>query len=239
MMTVVVSADRCCLPSLLAIATIAVTMFPPSLGQSLTVTLNYTTRDNSECVGGESLGLTDTSALLQYRTVQDAALSSSAAPLSSSFDEWCDLATLFSPSHNSTHLQQTAELRGGGGGGGGGRERVRGVQFRLLQLEHGGDQCNCWAVREMSFTVGNLSHTWTDENDTCFASGHSSGEFCGGVAGKSRGRVSRVFFFLHDDDNNDVGSEMYCGNYTRSLFHPRVPSLWPAGVNCTEMTPRM
>ena len=263
MMAVVVSADRCCLPSLLAIATIAVTMFPQcassavATGQTLAVSLNYTMRDNSDCIGGQSQGLTDTSVLLQYRTVQDssAMLSSDAAPLSGRFDEWSHLANLSIPSHNSTYhvLQETAELRGGRGGGG-----VGGLQFRLLQLEHGGDECNCWGVHKMSFKVtgmSNLSHTWID-NDTCFESSRSSsGDFCGGVARKSRGRVSRVFFLLHDDNHEDgdgeggggegegggedVRIDPYCGNYSQSLFYPQVPSLLPAAINCTEMTPRM
>ena len=90
------------------------------------------------CVGG-AVGLTNISVLLQYRTVTLPKLS-----------EWTFLAEL-SPKEASNRSLQVPQLDEGVG-----------VQFRLLQLEHGGGRCNCWRVQRLEVAGASIHFAPSD-----------------------------------------------------------------------------
>ena len=184
-------------------------MYPsqPVLGQthSVDIQVQYTALIGSDCVGGSVDGLTNTSVLLQYRVLPDAA---------TTLQQWQDLAAF--PAGEDTDALRSFPLG----------SSVQGVQFRLLQLEHGGGGCNCWYLLSMTVTLDSASAQL--ENNTCFTTS-SSPAYCDGGAGEARGVVTRVFYF---SGNNGT----MCGNDTDTLIPNQGPSLPP---NCSMEIPRL
>lgn len=201
----------CCLLLYLAVVAL-VCPSKPVIGQSLSVgvELQYTPLVASDCIGGGEDGLTNTSVLLQYRVVM-----TDGATL-----EWNDVAAI--PSMGETMVTRLLTLNG----------PVEGVQFRLLQLEHGGGGCNCWTLDSMAVTLdsaGTLS--LAGESDTCFTSstGMGFGSFCDDGAGEARGFITRVFYFPGNDG-------IRCGSDNNMLISDQGPSLPP---NCAMEIPRL
>ena len=182
----------------------------PVLGQthSVDVQLQYTGLAGFDCVGGSVDGLTNTSVLLQYRVLPDAA---------TTLQQWQDLAAF--PAGEDTDALRSLPLS----------SSVQGVQFRVLQLEHGGGGCNCWYLLSVAVTLDSASaQLLSSENNTCFTTS-SSPAYCDGGAGEARGVVTRVFYF---PGNNGT----MCGNDTDTLIPNQGPSLPP---NCSMEIPRL
>ena len=65
--------------------------------------------------------------------------------------------------------------------------------LRLLQLEHGGDKCNCWEVERLEIITANnesMEIQFTQEN-RCYRRGTNSinNRFCGHFARETRGII--------------------------------------------------
>lgn len=162
-------------------------------GHSVTVHLQLSSPPTSyDCIGGE-VGLSNTSIMLQYKMVQqeEAPISSSPSAATTALREWTDVTALKISSSQPSAASVTFSLD----------SSVQGIQFRLLQLEHGGGTCNCWTLDSMTVTLeSSQAHVSLGIVDICFTSGDLPGQglgtFCNGSAGEARGSVTRVFYFL-------------------------------------------
>ena len=172
---------------------------------------NYTDRQQT-CIGGEEVGLTDTSVKFQYRTIS----------ITSAIGNWITLAAL--PVDATSSTTPTLDFN----------EGVKGVQFRLLQLEHGGGDCNCWRMQSFNITINNRMLS----GDACYITGSQSGSrsianctFCGGIASDARGGISHVLYF------NDVNDGEDCpGDSNSILISNKGP---PLPHDCSTAIPRM
>ena len=61
-----------------------------------------------------------------------------------------------------------------------------GMQFRLLQLEHGRGECNCWEVMQVQGRVNNSASLL---NNHCLV------RYCGGSASDARGVITEALYF--------------------------------------------
>ncbi len=183
--------------------------FQAVMGHSVTVQLRYTTLDpGTSCIGGD-VGLTNTSVLLQYRLLVE----------EGDAREWTDLTALETRIQQLITVMESLDLD----------SSVQGVQFRLLQLEHGGGSCHCWTLDSMSVMLDEQPLTTLSyQEDICFPTG-ATGTFCDGNAREARGMVTRVFYFP-----GSSGTE--CANHGDTLIASRGPSL---PQDCTAMTPRL
>ncbi len=180
----------------------------------VTVNLDFspTRCQNTYACIGEDVGLTNTSILFQYREI--AVVNSTATPL-----EWRFLDVLRccdDPLNvNSGHNLSISEL---------------GVQFRLLQLEHGGGSCNSWVIRKITITsssvdiTGLLSLCYSVHFGGCLTSS----------ASEARGYISNARYFhpsptVFDDSLCPGDSESALISNKGSALHP----------NCNTMLPRM
>ena len=133
-------------------------------GQSLRLHLvNYTLK--GACAGGD-VGLTKTSIVAEYRL--------------SVTKEWKFLAEI-DPKAGFNGILKLPFLE----------SPVEGVQFRLLQLEHGGGGCNCWRVEEALLMWGGNNRSIIKQTH-CSKMPPSQTQFCGGSASSPRGFVSRT-----------------------------------------------
>ena len=162
------------------------------------------------CIGGEEVGLTNTSVQFQYRTIST----------TSAIGDWITLAAL--PVNATSSTTPTLDFN----------DSVKGVQFRLLQLEHGGGGCNCWTVQAFSFMA--------ISGDACYIKGSQSQSrlignrrFCGGIASDARGLISRVLYFNGSNDGEDCP-----GDSSSTLISNKGPPL-PQDYNCSTAIPRM
>ena len=133
---------------------------------------------NLNCIGG-GVGLTNTSVLMEYRIVNT--ISSPA-----SVGEWRYLAAeiitrTITIERNAAQIDYSA---------------ADGFQLRLLQLEHGGGQCNCWRLNSISVDCGG------DMTDTSTAMCSQQGLniigsdiilFCLDYASRARGMITEVY----------------------------------------------
>lgn len=188
--------------------------------------LSRTPKYRTSCVGGIA-GLTNTSVLVQYRLYEG------------DLEEWIflDEVNISAVSANSITSSQFELPQNGS---------ARGVQFRFLQLEHGGTGCNCWEVMHVTVSLAlsdppvlrqlamgnfeNINHV------KCLVQGlENDGEekFCFSFANEARGAITQVFFF-----SNDPGVDTHlCPGESRSeLITPKGSTL---PENCNTMTPRM
>ena len=115
-------------------------------------------------------------------------------------------------------------------------DTIKGVQFRLLQLEHGGGGCNCWEVQSFSITINNRAIS----EDACYIKGSQSESksignrrFCGGIASDARGLISRVLYFNGANDGEDCP-----GDSSSTLISNKGPPL-PQDYDCSTAIPRM
>ena len=125
------------------------------------------------CIGG-GVGLTNTSVLVEYRIVN-----TTSSP--ASVGEWRFLAAEFvtrtiNIEKNEAQIHHSA---------------ADGFQLRLLQLEHGGRQCNCWRLNSITVDCGG---DMTDNSTAmCSQQGNTSSLFCGGYASRARGLITEVY----------------------------------------------
>ena len=128
------------------------------------------TRSAASCIGGD-VGLTDFSVAVQYRLIP---------PQNPPVSEWRTVSEI----DTSVGFDGTLSFTTDG-------SSEDSVQFRLLQLQHGGGDCNCWTVLEASAAING------GQNDTLSMCVRASSRsniymFCGGIASKARGFISDV-----------------------------------------------
>ena len=93
-----------------------------------------------------------------------------------------------------------------------------GMQFRLLQLEHGGGECNCWEVMQVQGRVDNSASLLTNH---CFV------RYCGGSASDARGVITEALYF-------GLNSGRRCPDTTSStLISNKGPAITE---NCSTIT---
>ena len=177
---------------LFVVAVLYLSKICSGIGHSVTVQMQYSSPPTSyKCFGGD-VGLTDTSIMLQYiMVIEDDAVHPSSSEATTTQDEWTTVAAL-EPLNVSLHGQVSANFSVD--------SSVEGLQFRLLQLEHGGGSCNCWTLESMAVTLDNHTEALVGEGDICFTSsemGHrlGLGTYCYGGADKGRGSITRVLYY--------------------------------------------
>ena len=187
------------------VLTSIVTVFVVSLdvvGSSHLVAVDLTInslQNTGDCVGG-NIGLTDTSVQVQYREITTSGSGQS------------DFMTLVSiPINGSQNIMKNMTLA----------NSAFGVQFRLLQLEHGGGECNCWDVMQVQSRVNNSASLL---NNHCLV------RYCGGSASDARGVITEALYF-------GLNSGKRCPDTTSSmLISKKGPAITE---DCSTIIPRL
>ena len=159
------------------------------------------------CIGGD-VGLTESSVAIQYRLI---------SPQSSPVSEWRFMSEIDPSAGFDGTLPFTTD----------GSSR-NGVQFRLLQLQHGGGSCNCWKVLEASAAINGEPNNVLSP---CVKapSNLNASLFCGGIASKARGFISEV-------QNRGQGGKEECpDNSSMSLISSKGPPLPPTCPDTSVM----
>ena len=164
------------------------------------------------CLGGETLGLTNTSVLVEYRLLQIATLSANASETA-----WRFLAEVNASQGFDQNLSLDIEVP----------VDSHGFQLKLLQREHGGGGCNCWRVA--SLALSNCSNGSYSDYGVCRTRRGSNGVFCLGRAWQHRGMITTAFYCSEL-------SSYECPEGSTDLI-PLKGSALP--LNCDEMSPRM
>ena len=126
------------------------------------------------CIGG-GIGLTNTSVLVEYRIVD-----TTSSP--ASVGEWRFLAAE-SVTRTITIERNEAQIH---------HSAADGFQLRLLQLEHGGGQCNCWILISIHVDCG-VGMTDTSTNICSEQSLVGPNNFCYDDASFARGMITEVY----------------------------------------------
>ena len=186
-------------------------------GAMITVNLEIAPSHDSEddCVGGQ-VGLTNTSILVHYRLYER----------TSPVEDWTFLRDV----NISDNSQGTTVIST--------NISVIGVQLRFLQLEHGGEGCNCWEVTNLDINViaGQAELSSSDVvTSYCHLNGitgrgQSQRRFCSGSASEARGVTTPVVYF-----NSNTGDGCP-GNSSDYLIAPKGR---PLPENCSTTNPRM
>ena len=193
----------------LSVLVVVIFLMGAVTGLSVNVELDLESVAGS-CLGGETLGLTNTSVLVEYRLLQIATLSANTSETA-----WRFLAEVNASQGFDQNLTITIEV-------------PHGFQLKLLQREHGGGGCNCWGVA--SLALSNCSNGSYSDSVACSMEGHSSnGSFCSDSARKPRGMITTAFYC------SKLSSDECPGDSDR-LDHLK-GSVLP--LNCDEMSPRM
>ena len=161
-------------------------------------------QNTGDCVGG-NVGLTDTSVQVQYREFTNSSSGSGQS-------DWMALVSIpINGSQNSISVMENMTLA----------NSVFGVQFRLLQMEHGGGECNCWNVTKVQGRV-NISASLL--NNHCLV------RYCGGSASDARGVITEALYF-------GLNSRRRCPTRSAStLISNKGPAI---KENCSTITPRL
>ena len=183
-------------------------------GLSVNVELNLESSSVAgSCLGGETLGLTNTSVLVEYRLLQIATLSANASETA-----WRFLAEVNASQGFDQNLTLDIEVP----------VDFHGFQLKLLQTaEHGGGGCNCWRVA--SLAISNCSNGSYNYSDACRTRRGSDGSFCLGRATQHRGMVTAAFYC------SELSSDK-CPMGSNNLIPSKGSALPP---NCDKMSPRM
>ena len=166
------------------------------------------------CIG-EDVALTDTSVQLQYREVYN-----------SSVAEWVTLdviriGTFYNQTRNLTYDSESDVL---------------GMQFRLLQLEHGGSECNCWEIVSLKARIDNMDspRSISHPNDTCVKRSTSVEKtrmlYCRSQVYDARGVITTVLYFINKNLNG-------CPNTSEEeIISYKGP---PLSEDCSTAIPRL
>lgn len=169
------------------------------------------------CLGGNTLGLTNTSVLVEYRLIQ---INESSPNATASVQEWRFLAEVNASQGFDQHLSLVIELP----------VDSHGFQLKLLQTEHGGGGCNCWRVA--SIVLGNCSNGSYNASGACSKEGGGTSgslNFCLDYPPNPRGMITAAFYC------SELSSDECPGG--RDNLIPSKGSALPP--NCSEMSPRM
>ena len=182
------------------------------------IELEIEPRSNSDCIGGPVVGITNPSVLLEYRQI----VPETADP----FPEWLFLADI----DVNKSFDQTLGINVDS-------TLPPGVQFRLLQLEHGGGGCNCWRVERMEVAVNSsvleLEFIEGNERDIeCSRVGSSPYKsFCGHLASEARGFITTVIYL--NGTMGDCPGDIYSNTTLISAKEA------PVSTDCTDQLPQM
>ena len=113
---------------------------------------------------------------------------------------------------------------------------MQGIQFRLLQLDHGGGRCRCWKLTQLEFKTATSTsliqivsgNETFDDSKVCHSEHQDGGIFCSANAYEARGFVTIAVPF--------PGSQgvQNCPDYSLlSDVQPAFPE------NCDTTSPRM
>ncbi len=137
--------------------------------------INTAASPGSGCIGG-NVGLTNTSIRIEYRLLRVE------AGTTTGITEWLFLHEVplnggtVTPGWNFDVSRMD--------------EVVHGVQLRLLQIEHGGGDCNCWNLTQVTIVLNSQS---VINYEACFGS-PTVNEFCGGIASRFRGVITQAIY---------------------------------------------
>ena len=185
--------------------------------RSLSVELETSTvSDDGRCIGGD-VGLTHISVLLQYKILQFA--TAIAFPDS----EWVFLAEISPNETFNSSVQVVPQI-----------DQGYGVQFRLLQPEHGGGRCNCWRLERLEVVLSNgtrIRLSFALPHVCLRVSDHNiDANICGNFASDARGVITRVLTYsgvISNDCPGDSGT---------TLISSKGP---PLPASCDQVVPRM
>ena len=164
--------------------------------QKFTLEVSVTHVPNTgDCVGG-NIGLTGTSVQVQYREITDGGETN-----------W---KTIVAESQSMSSMQNM-NFNG----------VALGVQFRVLQLEHGGGVCNCW---DLQGTANTSNTTISLLTNPC------SVRYCGGSASDARGVITEALYFTGSSGNRCPW------NSDSTLISNKGPAITK---DCSIITPRM
>ena len=180
----------------------------------LVVTMDVTVDAQAElgsCIGGD-VALTDTSVQLQYREVYN-----------SSVAEWMTLdviriGTYYNQTKNLTYFSSC---------------NVLGVQFRLLQLEHGGFECNCWEVVSLVARVSDHLYIYNSTYQCASTESKWQNLYCGGRFLDARGLITNVLYLYR------VNSAEWNGGCPGDSNIELISNKGPPLPSCSTATPRL
>ena len=155
------------------------------------------------CVGGQ-VGLTNTSILVHYRLYED----------TSPVGEWTFLREVNTSDSSLTEISTNISATG--------------VQLRFLQLEHGGEGCNCWEVANLDIAVITEQQQLSIDVNCHLNGQNKPRRFCAGSASEARGGTTPVVYF-NADTRCPENSSAY-------LIAPKGK---PLPENCSTTNPRM
>ena len=180
----------------------------------LVVTVNVTVdaqAKSDSCIGGDG-ALTDTSIQLQYREVYNSTVA-----------EWMTLdviriGTYYNQTRNLTHFSSCDVL---------------GVQFRLLQLEHGGFECNCWEFVSLEARVSDNLYIYNSMYQCASTENKRQNPYCGGSVLDARGLITNVLYLYR------VNSAKWSGNCPGDSNIELISNKGPPLPSCSTATPRL
>ena len=186
--------------ALVSIVTVFVDVVVSSHLVAVDLTIN-SLQNTGDCVGG-NVGLTDTSVQVQYGEFSGG----------SGESDWMTLVSIpINGSQNNISVMENMTLA----------DSVLGVQFRLLQLEHGGGECNCWEVIQVQGRVNNSASLL---NNHCLV------RYCGGSGSDARGVITEALYFTGSSDNRCPGDS------NSTLISNKGPAITE---DCSTVTPRL
>ena len=163
------------------------------------------------CPYGGDTGLTNTSILLYYRGVM---ITSNGTTV----QEWTPLTAM--PLNETSSEVIPFELS----------DTADGVQFRFLQLEHGGGQCSCWRVT-VNTVIFNETRSGFTRTCSLVTDQASPSEACTGSASVERGGITIVKYL-----SNRIAGEDCPADSSQGLIANRSS---PLSQDCASTTPRM
>ena len=190
----------CVLVSIVTVFVVSLDVVVSSHLVAVDLTIN-SLQNTGDCVGG-NVGLTDTSVQVQYREFTTSGSGQS---------DWMTLVSI--PINGSQNISVMEDMTLA--------DSVFGVQFRLLQLEHGGGECNCWYVMQVQGRVNNSASLL---NNYCLV------RYCGGSASDARGVITEVLYLV-------MNSGRRCPTKSDStLISNKGPAITE---DCSMITPRL
>ena len=191
----------CVLVSIVTVFVVGLDVVVSSHLVAVDMTIN-SLQNTGDCVGGNA-GLTDTSVQVQYREFLTSGSGSGQS-------DWMTLILIpIDGSQKIISVMKNMTLA----------DSVFGVQFRLLQLEHGGGECNCWEVTQVQGRVNNSTSLLTNP---CLV------RYCEGSASDARGVITEVLYLV-------MNSGRRCPD-SSTLISNKGPAITE---DCSTITPRL
>ncbi len=175
---------------------------------------SFTVRDEIRSVSNSQECHTDSAIMLDYREVVSFTTGLGLVPV----EGWINLAVIPAQGDNIL-MSDTISFN----------ISEEHVQFRFLQLVHGGDGCNCWSDQQLWVTHHKnnvdtqlnltdmilLDNVCTRINNEV-APSTSTIIYCGGEVNETRGLITRV---VYSDGSSDSARDMYnCPGDSNTLF---------------------